>query len=224
LTPFNFGRTRAAEFATDSGTVSVRQLQIPDKARNEFRKGLESESHGQVDQAIKHWQKSIQIYPKYAESYMEISKVYADRGEFDAATDAANHAIEVDPNEATPYTCLGFVYLKMKDIPKAVKAFEDSVRLSDSDFFSQFWLGRLLAAQKNFEEAYPHLLRAWQLKPDEPDVYLLLYNDLVLLDRREEALAKIDDFLSRFPNNPLADKAREKRDALVKALNEEQQH
>jgi Flp pilus assembly protein TadD len=221
LAPINFGRPREQGFAENSGsTVSVRQLRIPDKARKEFRKGVESESHGKIDEAIKHWQKSIEIYPEFAESYMELSKVYAIRGDYDNATKAAKSAIGIDDKEAAPYAYLGFVYMKQKDPAKATKAFQDSVRLSDSNFFSQFWLGALLLKQKDFEKAYPHLARAWQLKPDEPRVYLLLYNDLVLLGRGEEALAKIDDFLSRFPNNPVAAEVRVKRDELAKSLEE----
>lgn len=221
LRPLNLGQPREQAYAENSGsTVSVRQLRIPDKARKEFRKGVESETHGKIDEAIKHWQRSIEIYPQFAESYMELSKVYAIRGDFDHAAEAAKSAISVDDKEAAPYAYLGFVYMKQKDIAKATKAFQDAVQLSDSNFFSQFWLGDLLLRQKNFEEAYTHLARAWQLKPDEPKVYLLLYNDLVLLGRGEEALAKIDDFLARFPNNPVATEAREKRDELAKSLQE----
>jgi len=221
LTPISFGQRREEAFAKGSETVSVRQLRIPDRARKEFRKGVESASHGQTDEAIKHWEKSIQIYPQFAESYMELSKVYAIRGDFDHATDAAKRAIDIDGKDGTPYAYLGFAYLKAKDFPKAKDAFQNSVRLSDSNWFSQFWLGDLLLKQKNFEDAYPHLLRASQLNPEEPEVYLVLYNDLVLLDRREEALAKIDEFLTRFPKNPVAEKAREKRDALAKDLGQE---
>jgi tetratricopeptide (TPR) repeat protein len=223
LNSVGFNRPREEAFAKNSATVSVRQLRIPDKARKEFRKGTESESQGKIDEAIRHWQKSIEIYPQFTESYMELSKVYANRGDFDHATEAAQNAISIDDKDAAPYAYLGFVYLKKKDIPKAMKALQDSVRLSDSNFFSQFWLGDLLFKQKNFEEAYPHLQRAWQLNPDEPRVYLVLYNDLVMLDRRREALARIDEFLARFPNDPVATKARVKRDALAKDL-EEQKH
>ena len=56
-----------------------------------------------------------------------------------------------------------------------------------------------------------------------PGVYVLLYNDLVLLGRGEEALAKIDDFLVRFPNNPMAAEARDQRNRLAKSLDEKRQ-
>ena len=39
-----------------------------------------------------------------------------------------------------------------------------------------------------------------------------------MLGRRKEALAELEDFLGRFPNNSLAEKARERREALAKSL------
>ena len=135
--------TSGESSSNGSATVSVRQLRIPEKARKEFRKRIESQARGKTDEAIKHWEKSIQIYPQFAESYMELSKVYANRGDFAHATKAANRAVEIDGKDAAPYAYLGFVYLKAKKFAKAMEAFQNSVHFSDSLWFSQFWLGDL---------------------------------------------------------------------------------
>lgn len=201
-----------------SDTVSVRQLRIPAKARKEFEKAEKSEAHGKTDDAIKHWKKSIKIYPKYAESYMHLSRIYADRGDFASANAAAERAVAIDGTSAASYSSLGYVCLKEKNLPKAKEAFEHAVRLPGSGWFSQFWLGRILLGQKNPKAAYPHLLRAAQVHPEMPDVYVFLYDDLLMLGRRQEALAQLDAFLKRFPNDPLAGKVRATRKALVKSL------
>lgn len=218
LSPVKFGGTSGETRSNGSSVVSVRQLQIPAKARKEFRKGNKSRARGKIEEAIKHWQKSIEIYPKYAESYMQLSRVYANRGDFDRATTAAERAVEIDGNSAAAYSYLGFAYLKEKEFPKAESAFQNAVRLSDSDWFSQFWLGELLLKQKNPKGAYPHLLRASTLNPGMRDVFVLLYDDLLKLGRRKEALAELDDFLARFPNDPLAKKARVERNHLARSL------
>lgn len=218
LMPEGFRRGSGGTGPGGTGIVSVRQLLIPGKAREEFRKGSRSRARGKADEAIKHWRKSIEIYPKYAESYMELSRVYADRGEFDRARIAAEHAVEIDGDSADPYTYLGYVYLKEKKFPKAERAFRIAVRHSGDDWFSQFWLGELLLMQRKPKDAYPHLLRASVLNPRAPQVFVFLYDDLLLLGRRREALKTLDDFLARFPNNPLAGEVREKRKALVRSL------
>lgn len=218
LTPDGFHRGSGKTSSGDAGIVSVRQLLIPGEAREEFRKGNQSRVHGKIDEAIKHWQKSIEIYPRYAESYMELSRAYADHGDFDRATTAAERAVEIDGDNADPYTYLGYVYLKERKFPKAERAFRNAVRHSDDDWFSQFWLGELLLIQRNPKDAYPHLLRASLLNPRMPQVFVFLYDDLLMLGRWRQALEKLDDFLARFPNHPLAAKAREMRKALARSL------
>lgn len=209
--------------ANGSGIVSVRQLHVPGKARKEYRKGLKSAARGKTEDAIKHWKKSIQIFPQYADAYVQLSKTYILRSDFARATEAANRAIGIDGRNAGAYASLGYIYAREKDFTKAENAFANAVRLSESNWFSQYCLGRLMLGGKDAKGAYPHLLRASQLRPQNPNVEIALYNDLVKLGRAREALAKLDDFLTRFPNSPLAASAREKRKDLVKALTEEEQ-
>lgn len=220
LRPLGNRRATSKAPRNDTYLVSVRQLRIPAKARKEYEKGIQSAAHGKTDDAIKRWEKSIRFFPQYAEAYAQLSKVYAARSDFARATEAANHAIDIDSRNADAYLSLGYIYVKEKDFLKAKKAFANAVRLSDSNWFSQYCLGKLLLGGKDAEAAYPHLLRAFQLRPQSPDVEIALYNDLVMLGRTKQALAKLDDFLTRFPNSPLAVSAREKRKHLVKTLAE----
>jgi tetratricopeptide (TPR) repeat protein len=220
LTPITASRAQA--LAGGSSTVSVRQLLIPEKAREEYRKAVDCLAHGKTDEAVKHWEKSVKIFPKYAESYMQLSRIYANRGDFARAEAAANNAIAIDDKDGDSYTALGYVYLKQNEFGKAKEPLQKAVQLSDTNWFSQLWYGKLLLDQKDAEGAYPHLLRAAQLKPEVPEADLLLYNALLLLRHPREALARIDDFLARFPNNPFVDKARAKRDALARALENEE--
>jgi tetratricopeptide (TPR) repeat protein len=215
---------RVAQLGLANGaeSVSVRQLLISGKALHEYQEAIESANRGKSDDAIKHWKKSIKIFPQFAESYMQLSKAYAIQGDFARATEAANRAIEIDGKSAAPYEFLGYVYLREKDFPKAEEAFANAVRLSDSRWLSQFWLGKILLREKDGQSAYPHLLRASQLNPGIPEVEIALYDNLLMLGRGKEALAEIDDFLARFPDSPLATKARAQRNRLVKVLGEMQ--
>ena len=222
LTPSKLGQARGRAVPGSASVVSVRQLLIPAKAQEEYRKAAESESHGKTDEAIRHWEKSVKIYPKFAESYIQLSRIYADRGDFDKATQAADKALDIDGTNADSYVAVGYVYMKEQDTAKATDALQKAVRLSDSNWFSQLWLGKLLLDQKEVQDAYPHLLRASELKPDLPSVYLFLYNDLLMLKRPKDALAKLDEFLERFPDHSMAEKARAKRQSLVKSLEQKQ--
>jgi tetratricopeptide (TPR) repeat protein len=198
--------------------VSVRQLLIPDKARKEYRKGRKAQARGKTDEAIRHLEKAIEIHPDYAESFMQLGKIFADRSDFARALEAAKRAVVIDDRNADGYNCLGYVYMKKKEYPKARKAFEKAIELLEPNWYAHLELGRLLLREKEVAEARPHLARAHELHPTLANVHLLLYNDLVLLGRKQEALAEIDEFLTLFPKDPRIPKIRQVREALAKSL------
>lgn len=199
-------------------TVSVHQLRIPEKAREEFRKGYEDYSAGRIEKAVKHWKRSIEVYPEFAESYMQLSRVYADRGDFPRALEAAQRAVALDNQNADGFSYLGYVHLRKQDYAEAKEAFLEAVRLSNSKWLPHFWLGWLLLKEKNAPDAFPHLVLARQLRPQLPEVHILYFNDLLQLGRLKEALAELDDFLARFPESSMAGKVRAKREEIKKSL------
>jgi tetratricopeptide (TPR) repeat protein len=207
--------------AKGPATISVRHLLIPSKARQEYERALKSDARGQIAEAIAQWKNSIKIYPKYAASYMQLSRVYADHGQFPQALAAAKHAVALTNKNAESLCYLGYVYVHEKEFALATATFRQAVRRSGSMWFSQFWLGWLLLRQNDAAAAYPHLARARDLRPEMPQVYLLLYNDLLRLDRGKDALAVLDAFLKHFPKNPFAPEARAKRASLEKSLRSE---
>lgn len=204
--------------AKDSYTVSVRQLQIPEKARREYRKALESLERGKTDEAIRHWNKSIAIYPRLLESYLQLSKVYLRRKDLSRALGMAQKAVAIEPRNANALSILGYVYLQREEYPRSKQAFLESIKASPSDWLPHFWLGWLLLQEKKPQAAYPHLVLARQLRPLEPAVYVLLFNSLLELGRQKEAIKQLDYFLAHFPDNPMAAKVRRKRDTVRKSL------
>lgn len=201
-----------------ASTVSVNELLIPKKARKEFEKGMASEARGKTNEAIEHWKTSIKIYPRYAESYMELSWVYAHRGKSDLATKAAGEAVALDGTNPVAYNYLGYAYARAGKVPQAEAAFEKAVGISNTDWFGHFALGQLLYQQHDAQGAYPHLLAASQLRPQVPEVHILLYNDLLVLGRKRAALAQLDYFLKTFPKDPMTGTVQKTREILEKSL------
>ena len=206
------------EVLKGSYTVSVRQLQIPENARQEYRKGLEDLQRGKTDKAIEHWEKSIRIYPQYVESYLHLSKIYLEREDYSHALEMAQGAVAIDERNVNALCILGYIYLKKEDFPQAKDVFEKAVRLSDTNWLSHFWLGWLLLKENDAKDAYAPIFRARQLRPQLPEIHILYFNDLLKLGRVKEALAELDDFLERFPDHALAAQVRAKRDSLRRSL------
>src|ERR1700739_1761808 len=54
---------------TQQSTVSVRELQIPDKARSAFRRGVERLAIGDANGSLQHFRRAIQEFPGFYEAY-----------------------------------------------------------------------------------------------------------------------------------------------------------
>ncbi|HEV2387487.1 MAG TPA: tetratricopeptide repeat protein [Candidatus Acidoferrales bacterium] len=214
----------AAPRTGGSSTVSVEQLMIPDRARAEFVKGMESLDAGRPADAAVHFENAIKIYPSYSQGYRFLAAANADLGRFAQAKAAIQKSFSLDQNNPHTYAYLGYVYLKEQDLARAQQAFEKSISLLDADWFAHLELGRLLLEAKKPADAYPHLVRAHQLHPALASVHLELYDDLLLLGRKKEAVAELDDFLAHFPNDPRAAKIRQIRQSLDQSLAGRQAH
>jgi tetratricopeptide (TPR) repeat protein len=201
-----------------SPIVSVAELEIPQNARSEFVKGVTSMFAKNYAEAAAHFERATAAYPKYTRAFELLAMTSADLGRFPEADRAVQKALSLAPQSPRAYAYLGYVDAKENRAAEAKAAFEKSIQLRDNYWFPHLELGRLLLSQKDPAAAYPHLRRAQELHPQGPSVHILLYNDLLQLGRNEEALAELDEFLTHFPNDPQAARARQMRADLEKSI------
>jgi len=76
-------------------TVSVRELKIPGKARDEFQKGLERLGKNDPAGSLSHFTKATQAFPGYFEAYYNIGVANAALGRFDEAMRAFQTSIDL---------------------------------------------------------------------------------------------------------------------------------
>jgi hypothetical protein len=65
-------RSRSGPIRQSGYTVSVRELRIPGKARDEFRKGLERVAKNDPSGSLGHFAKATQAFPGYFEAYYNL--------------------------------------------------------------------------------------------------------------------------------------------------------
>src|SRR5579863_6869197 len=85
----------AAASARANYTVSVAQLKIPEKAREEYRKGLERLTSHDEAGSLSHLKKAIAVYPDYAEAHYHLGVVEAKIGQRDEALVSFYKAIDL---------------------------------------------------------------------------------------------------------------------------------
>jgi Tfp pilus assembly protein PilF len=204
-----------------SAELLKKRVPVPPKALEQFNKGLQNLDEGKTADAEDNFKKAVKIDPKFAPGYLRLSAIYADQNRFPEAEAAVHRAIEIEKDSPENYAYLGYLYMKEKQPEKAQESFAKSVQMAPNDWFAQLEMGRLLYDQKQYPGALPHLELAHKLHPELASVHLLLYDDLIRLGRHKEALAELDDFVSRFPKSKEAAQMRKVRPALAAAVAKE---
>jgi hypothetical protein len=143
-------RTKTHEEEPPAGTVSVVSLLAPKKAQQEFDKGKELGGKKKFDEALTHFQKAVDLYPKYAAAYNEMGQVEQAANHVPAAEEWYRKAIEADPKWPQPYLNLAQSQMTRRDIPGMMQTCEKALALDPSlaipnyfTAFGYFTMGRL---------------------------------------------------------------------------------
>lgn len=205
---------------TASGdTVPLRELEIPRSARKAFEKGMrELNEKKRPGRSLLHFRQAIELYPDYDEAYIQLSVAHIDLDQYPEAQQVLEKATEVNPNNPRPYTLLGIVYRRQRQVKKAILALREAVNLDGEGWLAHFELGKSLLEARHIDEAYQHAQQAHRLHAQSPSVHLLRYNLCLLRSDYQAALAELDEFLELHPRNPWAAGLRQRRNVLRESL------
>lgn len=202
--------------------TSLRALQVPAAAREEFEKGQKAAADKKIEAAIRHFEKAIELHPDYDEAYVQLALTQLHRGEFAETRRVAEQAVARNDRNARAHALLGVALREQGKLVESATALERAVELEEGSWFTQLELGRTLLALRRADDAYTHLVRAHELNSEAPAVHLNLYNAHILRGDYRAAVAELDEFLELFPDHPQAGPARKQRQALTTDLAQRQ--
>jgi serine/threonine protein kinase len=104
------------------------------------------------------------------------------------AREHAARALAMEPNCAEARTSLGFAYHITGRAADAMREYRLAIQLDADEWFGHRLLGALLGRQGNYKHATPLLQRAIALRPAHIGSYDHLYQVLLHLDRKREAV------------------------------------
>jgi tetratricopeptide (TPR) repeat protein len=209
------------ESDSPSGTTSYATplvANVPSEARKEFEKGrtdlLEKKK---IESGLRHLEKAINLYPDFLEAQLLLGTAYMDAKRWDKAEQALRRALELEPQTAAAFFALGELYLQQGRATEAEKPILDGLKLEDS-WQGHFALGKTYWALGDATRALPHATRAHELKPDFPQVHLLMGNVLLRQREPQRALAEFEDYLKLEPDGPFAAQTRQLVERIRQAL------
>lgn len=197
--------------ATGDGkdTVSVQQLKVPEKARNENKKAQEAMQKKDVDSAWKHVNKALTIAPGFAAGLTTRALLELDARKVDEAIADLETAVKNDAGYGLSFLVLGAAYNQMQHFDDAIRTLDHGVALMPNNWQGYFELGKAYLGKNDLSNAQKQLDRCAQRAPAEyAPLHLVRANLALSLKDYPAAMSELEAFLTREPNSPSADSAR----------------
>lgn len=140
------------------------------EASRYFQEAYEKQSEGELEEAIRLYQKSIELFPT-AEAYTFLGWVYSFQGRYDAAIEECHKAIHVDPEFGNPYNDIGAYLIEKGRFDEAIPWLEKATQAKryESYCFPHYNLGRIWEKKGDWEKA----LQAYQTALKDNPQYTL---------------------------------------------------
>jgi tetratricopeptide (TPR) repeat protein len=197
------------------------------KAR--FNLGVVYFKLNRFDEAVKHFDETVKIFPSYepaqkklnmaramrermvvpadtnqAYSYMQSGLVLEREGKLEAAIGEYRKQLELKPDDVRIYQRLGMIYYRLRQFSEAVRHYTEVVRINPGLAEGHYNLGLALVEQGLIDKAVEHYRHALQIKPDFAEVHNNLGVALFRMGKTGEAEMHLRMALQFKPNYPYA--------------------
>lgn len=166
--------------------------------------GVLNSQRGRHQEAVDLIRRALDIDPNYADAWNNLGNVQAGMDRWDEAAAAYRHTVELAPGNPSAHFNLGVMLLRSGRDAEAVAAFQHAIALAPDLVEAHFNLGRALAGQGHLDAASAAYKEVIRLQPTHAMAYrsrsILLYR----LERSDEAIAMLQDWLAVEPDNPVA--------------------
>src|SRR5256885_310104 len=195
-------------------TVSVKELNIPGKARKEFEKGSERLQKQDFAGSLAHFKEATNAYPDYYEAFYQAGLANMELRRWTDAEQDFQRAINLTGGgHAEAEFALGAVLCQRQAYADAERALRRGLDVDSNSWKGYVFMGEALFGQNRLDEAEKNAREAILRKPDAPSAYILLANVHIRRHQYVMALTDLDTYLKLKPTGPTSDQARDARNA-----------
>jgi tetratricopeptide (TPR) repeat protein len=206
-----------AQQSSNEGNISASVLNIPDKARKEFDKGISSMSKNDLPEAQKHFSKATEIYPQYSGAYNNLGVIAMKTGSPEDGKQFFEQAVRADANNPSAYVNLARCMMMKNDAPDALPLLQKASALSPLDPEALTLLANVQLSSNQLDLALANARKVHTMEHHRFAVsHLIAARVLVLQDKLDEAAAEYRTFLKESPDSPKADNVRATLESIEK--------
>jgi tetratricopeptide (TPR) repeat protein len=199
--------------------VSMRELRIPAKARDEFNRGLRSLEKRDVAKSLRHFDAALRVFPEYYEVYYHEGIAALIERNNEEALRCFQKAIDVSDSEYSPAEFgYGLALMREGKLEEAERVVRHGLESDSYNPDGHVVLGFVLLKLKRLDEAEKSAHQALDLNaPNSAKGYLVLSDLNGERGNYEDSARDLDTYLKLRPNDPNKSTLRAVRD-LAKRL------
>ena len=136
-------------------------------AWNLFQQAYEHQKKGQLEEAVKLYNESIETFPS-AEAYTFLGWTYSFMGQLNEAIEKCHQAIQLDPDFGNPYNDIGAYLIELNQLDEAIPWFEKAIQAKryENPSFPHMNLGRIYERKGDWEQAIESYKQSLALNPE----------------------------------------------------------
>jgi tetratricopeptide (TPR) repeat protein len=146
----------------ESGNAAGREL-IPPEALKLFDRGLRAGQNGKHDQAVRHYEKAVEIAPDYAQAWNNLGSEYRLLNRYEKAELALRRALALEPQSALARLNLGMLHMGRGEVEAARRNLEAAVEATSELAQAHLLLGLIAYQARELEAAATRFRRALEL-------------------------------------------------------------
>jgi tetratricopeptide (TPR) repeat protein len=211
--------SRASQPGQGRFAVSVRELKISDKARDEYKKGLESLGKKDWPGSLNHFTKATKASPEYYEAYYHLGLTETNLGHLNEAMQAFQKAADSSGGQyAWADFGVGYVLYLEGKAREAETVLRRGLEVDNNSPDGHVILGMTLLRLDNPEEAEKCAREALLRNPNFAQAYLLLADSFARRHNYREQLQGLETYLKLEPDGAASERSRQVRDVVLKIL------
>jgi tetratricopeptide (TPR) repeat protein len=183
------GKGEGEKISQEKYAKAVNEL----NAMDWFKKGYVLRYSAKNNQeAMKAFDKAIEIDPNYAKAYAGRAAVYNEWRQCQKALRESEQAIKLDPNLAWGFNCRGFAHTGLMNYQQAIQDFNKALELDPKyawPYCNRTWAYFML---KNYHQALEDANKATELAPGLPYGYFHRGRALASLNNFQDAIKDFD--------------------------------
>jgi len=147
---------------------------------------------GNSVEAVRFWEKALQVNPKRDDIYNNIGRLAFEKEEYEKAITSWKKALEINPEVFGLRDSLARAFLALGQYSEAIEELEKEIKVSPQSALSNYLLGRAYLQQKEYDKAKTHYETVIELQPNHTQAHYGLssvYAKLKQADKAKEYLA-----------------------------------